>query len=70
MPRMRKSIRTGQKQVQELIDSERRMLYVSINPVLDSNDAVIGAIMVTQDVTDQKKLQEQSRAAGEGAAYF
>ena len=71
---LRKSIRTGQKQIQELIDSERRMLYVTINPVLDSNDAVIGAIMVIQDVTDQKKLQEQllrskkMRALGEMAS--
>ena len=71
---LRKAIRTGQKQALDLVDADRRNLYVSINPVLDSHDNVIGAVMVTQDVTDQKKLQEQllrskkMRALGEMAS--
>src|SRR5262249_48184525 len=71
---LRKSIRTGQKHALELLDADRRSIYVSINPVLDGNDNVIGAVMVTQDITAQKKLQDQlmrskkMRALGEMAS--
>ncbi|HZS44753.1 MAG TPA: response regulator [Blastocatellia bacterium] len=71
---LRKSIRTGQKEAVEMIDQDRRTIYTAINPVLDGNDNVIGAVMVTQDITEQKKLQDQlmrskkMRALGEMAS--
>lgn len=55
-----RAISSGESHVIELEDkASKRHLRVSVDPVLDQRGIAVGAVMVTRDITEQRKMQEQ-----------
>jgi PAS fold len=59
----------NQEAVIERPDGKRVIVLVSVTPLLDHDDRVVGALTVLQDITDRRRSEEARRVAERLSAY-